>query len=85
MSGILHESWLGEVVAGWDCVWKLNAFEERYLAWTLLWDETLVQETKYFTPHLCCFYEIMLHRNLECLRILCSAYHWFVLWNAAKY
>ena len=32
MSGILQESWLGEVVAGWDRVRKLNAFEERDLA-----------------------------------------------------
>ena len=32
MSGILHESWLGELVAGWDRSRKLNAFEERYLA-----------------------------------------------------
>ena len=32
MSGILHESWLGEVVVGLDRVRKLNAFEEHYLA-----------------------------------------------------
>ena len=36
MSGILHESWLGEVVRGWGCVRKSNASEERYLAWILL-------------------------------------------------
>ena len=48
MPGILQGSWLGEVVAGWNRVRKLNAFEEHYLAWILLsWDETLVQETKY--------------------------------------
>ena len=32
ISVILHESWLGEVVAGQDRVRKLNAFEECYLA-----------------------------------------------------
>ena len=32
MTGILHESWLGDVLAGWDCVRKLNAFEEHCLA-----------------------------------------------------
>ena len=36
MSDILHESWLGTLVAGWDCVRKLNVFEEGYLAWILL-------------------------------------------------
>ena len=42
MSGILHKNLLGEVLAGWDCVGKLNAFEECYLAWiSLLQDETL--------------------------------------------
>ena len=30
MSGILHESWLGKIVA--DHVRKLNAFGKRYLA-----------------------------------------------------
>ena len=34
ISGILHESWLGKVVAGWDHVRKLNAFKEHYLAWS---------------------------------------------------
>ena len=73
MSGILDESWLGEKVAGWDCVRKLNAFEECYLAWILLLrDETLVQEAKYFTSHVCCSYGIKLCRNLEYLRILQS-------------
>ena len=53
MSGVLHESWLGELNVGWDCVRKLHAFEERYLAWMLLLqDEILVQETKYFALHL---------------------------------
>ena len=33
MPGILYESWHGELVAGWDCVKKINAFEECYLAW----------------------------------------------------
>ena len=48
MSGILHESFLGEVVAGWDRVRKLNAFEEYCLVWILLLrDDTLVQGTKY--------------------------------------
>ena len=32
ISVILHESWLGKVVAGQDRVRKLNAFEECYLA-----------------------------------------------------
>ena len=32
MSVILQESWLGEVVARFDRVRKLNAFEEHYLA-----------------------------------------------------
>ena len=36
MSVILHESWFGEVVAGWDCVRKLNAFKEHYLTSILL-------------------------------------------------
>ena len=49
MSGILQESWFGEMVAaGWDSVSKLNASKERYLAWMLLLqDETLVLEIKY--------------------------------------
>ena len=53
MSGILHESWLGKVVAGWDHVRKLNAFEEHYPVW-ILWlrGETLVQEKKYLASHL---------------------------------
>ena len=64
MSGILHESWLDKVVAGWNCVRKLNAFEECYLAWILLLqDETLVPEMKYLALHFCCFSGIMLHRN----------------------
>ena len=46
MSGILHKNWPGKVVAGWDCVRKLNALEGYYLAWILLfWDKTLVQQT----------------------------------------
>ena len=50
MSGILHESWFGEVVAGWDCVRKLNAFKEHYLtSILLLQDETLVLEMKYLS------------------------------------
>ena len=40
MLGTLHESWLGKVVVGWDHVTKLNAFEERYLAWILLPQDT---------------------------------------------
>ena len=36
MSSIIHESWLGEVVAGWNCVRKLNSFEEHYLAWLII-------------------------------------------------
>ena len=77
--GILHESWLGEVVPGWDRVTKLNAYEEGYLSWILLLrDETLVQETKYLASHFC-FSGIMLRRNLEYLRILRSANRWFVL------
>ena len=32
MPGIRYESWFGEVVAGWDFVRKLNAFEESYFA-----------------------------------------------------
>ena len=66
MSDKLHEKWLGEVVASWDCVWKLNTFEERYLAWILLLrDETLMKETKYLASHFCYFSEIMLRRNWE--------------------
>ena len=43
VSGTMQESWLGKVVAGWDSVRKLYAFEERYLAWILLLqDETVV-------------------------------------------
>ena len=73
MSGILHESWLGEVVAGWDRVRKLNAFEEHYLAW-ILWlrEETLVQEKKYLASHFCFYSGIMLHRDLEYFHILRS-------------
>ena len=82
MSDILHESWLGEMVAGWDLVKKLNAFEERYLAWILLlWDETLVQETKYLALPFRCFSGIMLCRNLEYIHILWSVNCWFVLWS----
>ena len=82
MSDILHESWLGEMVAGWDLVKKLNAFEERYLAWILLlWDETLVQETKYLALSFRCFSGIMLCGNLEYLHILWSVNCWFVLWS----
>ena len=41
MSGVLQETWLGEVVAGWDSVRKLYAFEEYYLtSILLLQDET---------------------------------------------
>ena len=48
ISGILQQSFLGEVIAGWDSVRKLNASEERDPAWMLLLpNETLVQETKY--------------------------------------
>ena len=36
MSGILHTSWLGKVISGWDHIRKLNAFEERFFAWILL-------------------------------------------------
>ena len=73
MSGILHKSWLGEVVARWDCVRKLNAFEECYHAWILLLrDETLVQETKYLALHFCWFSGIILCRNLEYCSILWS-------------
>ena len=76
MSGLLQESSLDEVVAKWDSVSKLNAFEERYLASILLLqDETLVQETKYLASQFCCFSKIMLHRNSEWLRILRSANH----------
>ena len=71
MSGILHKSWLGEVVAEEDRVTKLNAFEDRYLAWVLLsQDEALMQETQYLASHFCCFSGIMLCRNLEYLLIL---------------
>ena len=67
---LCQESWLNEAVAGWDRVRKLNGFEERYLAWILLLqDETLVQEMKYLASHFCCFFGIMLHRNLEYLYI----------------
>ena len=31
MSGILHDSWLDDVVTGLDRARKLNAFEERHL------------------------------------------------------
>ena len=67
--------WLDEIeVVGWDCVRKLNAFEE--LAWILLLqDETLVQETKYLAFHFCCFSGIMLCRNLGYFCILWSANH----------
>ena len=68
ISGILHKRWLGKMVVGLDCVRKLNAFEEHYLAWILfLQDETLVQETKYLALHFCWFSEIMLCWNLEYL------------------
>ena len=47
---------VGEGVAEWDHIRKLNTFEERYLAWTLLLQyETLVQETEYLASHFCCF------------------------------
>ena len=36
MSGILQESWLGEMVAGWDSVRKLNALEDCDLNWIVL-------------------------------------------------
>ena len=36
MSGILQESWLGEMVAGWDSIRKLNALEDHYLNWIVL-------------------------------------------------
>ena len=73
MSGILHENWLGKVVAGWYQVRKLNAFEECYHAWILLLqDETLVQEAKYLASNFWCFSGIMLRRNLEYLCILQS-------------
>ena len=76
MSGMPHKSCLGDVVAGWDRVRKLNAFEERYLASILLLrDETLVQVAKYLASHFCCFSGIMFCRNLEYLRILRSANH----------
>ena len=40
---LVNRAKVGEVVAGWGLVRKLNAFEERYLAWILLLrDETLV-------------------------------------------
>ena len=67
MSGILYKSWLGEVIAGWYFVRKLNAFIEHYLAQILLllWEETLVQETNYLALHFCYFFGIMLHRNLR--------------------
>ena len=65
MLGILHESWVGEVVAGWDRVRKLNSFEERYLFWIVLpRDETLIQENEYLASHFCFFSGIMLRRNL---------------------
>ena len=74
MSGILQESWLGEVAAGSDSVRKLYAFEERYLAGiSLLQDETLVQGTKYLALHFCCFSGITLCRNLEYIHILRTA------------
>ena len=76
VSGICHESWFGEVVAGWDCARKLNAFEECCLAWILLLqDEMLVQDTKYLALHFCFFPGIMLCRNLEYPHILQSANH----------
>ena len=56
MSGILHESWIGKVAARWDCLKKLNAFEEHYHAWILLLrNETLVQERKYLASLFCSF------------------------------
>ena len=74
MTGILHEIWLGDVLAGWDCVRKLNAFEEHCLAWILLLqNETLVEEKRYLALHFGCFSGIMLSRNLEHLCILRSA------------
>ena len=52
------------MVAEWDCVRKLNAFEEHYLAWILLLhDETLVQEAIYLASHFCYFSGIILGRN----------------------
>ena len=70
-SGILQESCLGEVVAWWDKVKKLNTFEEHYLASiSLLRNETLMQGTKYLASDFCCFSRIMLRRNLE---YLCTA------------
>ena len=79
-NSIWHESWLGKVVAEWDGVRELNAFEKRYLDWILLLqDETLVQETKYLALHFCCFSMIMLCRNLEYLCILWSANRYFEL------
>ena len=66
ISSILHESWLGKVVAERDRVRILNAFEEYYPAWILLLrDETLVQETKYLASRFCFFSGIMLRRNSE--------------------
>ena len=59
----------------WDHVRKLNAFEERHLAWILL----LKDETKYWASHFSCFFGIMLGRNLEYLRNLRSSNRWFIL------
>ena len=80
MWGILDESCFSEVVARWDRVGKLNAFEDLYLAWKLLLrDQFLMQETKYLTSHFCCFSGIMLLRNLKYIRICGSANRQFVL------
>ena len=74
MSGILQESWLSKVVAGWDSVTKLYAFEEHYLAWILLLqDEILLQGAEYLTSYFSCFSRVILFRNLEWLCILRSA------------
>ena len=42
MSGILHTSWLGKVISGWDHIRKLNAFEERFFAWILLIEDAFL-------------------------------------------
>ena len=71
MSGLLNESGLDEVLAGWDCVRKLSAFafDHSLVLILLLQYETLVQGTKYLALHFCCLSEIILRRKLESIWI----------------
>ena len=75
MSVILHESWVGDVVAGWDCVRQLRQWRTLSCLNIIVKRWNFSTRNKYLALHFCCFSGIMFCKNVEYLYILQSANH----------